>query len=275
MSRASKAGSDPPGRRLRDYALAELARASAQLALDGEDRHAGIHQARKSMRRARATLALARRALGDEGRRLDADLASLCRGLGSLRDAQALIEALQRLEPVPASLAARIPEAVFAAGARRDATLSRALAADPEFSRRRARLVAMAVRLAKLDWEALRAKDVRAGFARSERRLAKARRRLDRHPEDDERWHVVRRRLRRLRQQDSLLVAAAPELRPAGGVDAGEATLLGHAQDDVLLLRHCGRRSPFPLPLRRALCGLARERLARVRGQLPTDAAAG
>lgn len=87
----------PPGRSLREFALAELDRAAAQLACEGEARHAGVHQARKSLRRVRATLALARRALGEPGRRLDEDLARLCRGLSALRDGQALVEALQRL----------------------------------------------------------------------------------------------------------------------------------------------------------------------------------
>ena len=60
----------PPGRSLREFALAELDRATEQLGREGQARHAGVHQARKSMRRARATLALARRALGEAGKRL-------------------------------------------------------------------------------------------------------------------------------------------------------------------------------------------------------------
>ena len=67
--------------------LDQLAGAMAQLAREGEARHDGIHQARKSLRRARAALALARRALGDEGRRIDAALTAACRGMGALRDA--------------------------------------------------------------------------------------------------------------------------------------------------------------------------------------------
>lgn len=256
----------PVGEALRDFALAELAAATAHLAREGDARHAGIHQARKSIRRARAALALGRRGLGEAGGRLDDELARLCRGLSALRDGQALVEALQRLQPsAPAALQASLPQAIELAGVRRDALLTRALARDPGFTRRRARIERFAARLVRLPWGEVTAKRVARAVARSERRLAKARKRVTRQPGHDERWHVLRRRLRRLRQQDHLLLALAPALRPAPGVPLDEATALGEAQDDVLLLRHCGSRSPFPAALRRDLRAVARERLGRVR----------
>ncbi|GAB2667542.1 CHAD domain-containing protein [Arenimonas aestuarii] len=251
---------------LRAYALDQLAAATAQLGREGDARHDGIHQARKSLRRARATLALAPRALGDKAGRIDAALATACRGLSALRDAQALLEALQRLAPkLPADARDTLPEAMALATARRDRMLAAALERDPGFARRRARLETLARRLAKLDWDAVREKHVAKAVARSERRMAKAHRRVKRHPEIDEGWHVLRRRLRRLRQQDSLLQAVAPALRPADGVSADQATVLGEAQDDALLLRHCARRSPFPPPIRRVIRSVARARLAGVR----------
>lgn len=248
------------------FALAELANAARQLAREGGERHAGIHQARKSLRRVRATLALARRALGEPGIHLDQDIARLCRGLSALRDGQALVEALKRLAPAaPPALQAQLPQAIELAKARREELLQRALARDPGLARRRQRIQAFARRLARLPWDEVRDKRVARAVARSERRLAKARRRVLRQPGHDERWHVLRRRLRRLRQQDHLLMALAPALRPAAGVPLDEATMLGEAQDDVLLLRHCGPRSPFPPALRRELRAVARERLQRVR----------
>ena len=276
MPKAAKVRAVPKGQGLggdlRAYALDQLAGAASQLGREGEARHDGVHQARKSLRRARAALALAPRALGDKGRRLDAALAAACRGMGALRDAQALLEALQRLAPrLPSELRDILPEAMVLATARRNAMLAAALERDPGFARRRARLDALAIRLAKLDWDAVREKDVAKAVARSERRVAKARRRVKRHPEDDERWHVLRRRLRRLRQQDSLLQAVAPAFRPAGGVSADQATALGEAQDDALLLRHCARRSPFPPAIRRVIRAIARERLAGVRAGQPKD----
>jgi hypothetical protein len=260
----------PLGRRLKAFALSELAEAQALLAKSGEARHEGVHQARKRLRRTRAALALGRKALGREGRRLDEDLGRLCRGLSPLRDAQALIEGLQRL---PASesdpLARALPDMVALARRRRDDCLARALARDPDLQRRRQRLKAMAARLEALDWDRVTAGAVAKAVARSEKRLAKARRRAARRPGDDARWHALRRRLRRLRQQDHLLATLEPDLRPLGNVTADEATVLGEAQDDALLLRHCGSHSPFPPPLRRLLRAEARARLGRVRTPPP------
>lgn len=145
------AADPPPGRSMREFALAQLDVAVGQLAREGTARHAGIHQARKSLRRVRATLALARAALGEPGRQLDRNLARLCRGLSSLRDAQALVEALERLAPMaPPGLRAQLPQAIELAVVRREERLARALARDPAFVRRRARLEAAASRLAGL-----------------------------------------------------------------------------------------------------------------------------
>lgn len=107
--------------------------------------------------------------------------------------------------------------------------------------------------------------DVAQAVGRSLRRLSRARKRVLRQPGQDERWHVLRRRLRRLRQQESLLQALDLALRPDSGVPADAATALGEAQDDVLLLRHCGPRSPFPPALRRSLRLVALERLRHAR----------
>ena len=256
----------PLGLRLKAFALGELAQAQSLLAKPGESRHEGVHQARKCLRRTRAALALGRKALGREGRQLDDDLGRLCRGLSPLRDAQALIEGLQRLPATgPAPLAAAVPDMVALARQRRDRFLARSLARDPDFQRRRDRLKSMAVRLERLDWESVKPGAVEKAVARSEARLAKARRRATRQPGDDALWHAMRRRLRRLRQQDNLLAAIEPGLRPRDTASAEEATVLGEAQDDALLLRHCGSHSPFPPPLRRLLRAQARARLGSVR----------
>jgi hypothetical protein len=46
----------------------------------------------------------------------------------------------------------------------------------------------------------------------------------------------------------------------------GLADILGESQDDALLLRHCGSRSPFTSDQRKPLRAIARERLQRARG---------
>lgn len=259
----------PLGLRLRAFALSGLEEAQALLAKPGDDRHHGVHQARKRLRRTRAALALGRKALGRDGRRLDEELGRLCRGLSPLRDAQALIEGLQRLpasEPGP--LAAALPEMLVLARQRRDDRLAQTLSRDPDLKRRRERLRFLASRLEALDWEGVKPGAVAKAVARSEARLAKARRRTARDPRDDARWHAMRRRLRRLRQQDHLLAAVEPGRQPIGSVTAEEAAVLGEAQDDALLLRHCGSRSPFPPPWRKALRDVARIRLGQVRTPL-------
>lgn len=259
-----------PGERLRAFALAELQAAAAELARPDETRHKGVHQARKHLRRTRATLALGRSCLGSASRRLDDDIGQLCRGLAPLRDAQALIEGLERLgQGAPQELDAEWPEAIGLARQRRDDLMARALSRDPDFRRRRDRVVALAMRLARLDWESVDESIVAAAIARSERRLLKARRRVERHPGEEERWHVLRRRLRRLRQQEHLLVQELPALYPGRTVPADEATRLGDAQDDALILRHCGRHTPFPPGLRQTLRRVARERLRAARAPAP------
>lgn len=258
----------PIGARLRSFALAQLVHAEAQLDRgdSGDARHAGVHQARKAIRRTRAVLALAGDALGRRATAVDVALGRLCRGLSPLRDAQALVEALARLGAnAPEPLRAALPELDTAARTRRDAMLAGALARDPDFTRRRARLAALRAALASLPWASVDPATVAAALARSERRTAKATRRAAKHPEDHDTWHRYRRRLRRLRQQDTLLADVAAGLRPQTPDLEARATALGEAQDDALLLRHCGRHSPFPPSARRALRRVARERLAHAR----------
>ena len=254
------------GHRLLAFARDQLEQAGAHLARNGEARHAGVHQARKCLRRTRAVLALGRKQLGPRARGLDEDLGRLCRGLSHLRDAQALVEALTRLEAnAPEALRAQLPDLIAAARNRRDRILVSALARDPEFAARRSRLHRLRDRLSALTWSGLDDPAVVAAVARSERRAERAGRRAGKHPDSDAHWHDYRRRLRRLRQQDTLLAELQPGLRPHADNLEERATALGEAQDDALLLRHCGKRSPFPAHERARLRRLARERLRQAR----------
>lgn len=266
-----EAPTPPLGLRLKAFALAELKEAQALLAKPGDGRHEGVHQARKRLRRTRAALALGRKGLGGSGRRLDEDLGRLCRGLSPLRDAQALIEGLQRLPASePGALAAALPQMLALAHQRRDDFLARTLSRDPDLRKRRDRLQAMAVRVEALGWDRVKPGAIAKAMARSEKRLAKARRRAAREPANDERWHAMRRRLRRLRQQDHLMATLEPGLRPAASVTAEEAAVLGEAQDDALLLRHCRSHSPFPPAVRAMLRTELKTRLGHVRLPMAT-----
>lgn len=259
--------SRPLGRRLMAFARGQLRLAQAHLGHAGEARHVGIHQARKCIRRARATLALGARIFDQRAQRLDDELGRLCRGLSPLRDAQALIETLRRLTATaPAAVQAILPLAEMEACRRRDQLLQRALTRDPGFMARRHRLLVAQTRLERLDWWALDAAVVSAAAMRSGQRADKAGQSARHHPDDNHAWHVYRRRLRRLHQQDTLLAEIQPELRPALVQSLQkQASLLGESQDDALLLSHTGTRSPFPPDQRKLLRDMARERLQRTR----------
>ena len=261
-----------PGAALGAYAVDELRQAAALLDLPGDARHEGVHQARKSMRRARACLALRERGDRDHAQTarrvaaLDAELRALCRGLSAVRDAQALCEALERLAPdVPRPAARRFARIRALARARRAQALARALERDPGFARRRRRLAALAEAVAALGWARLDADALERGLARSRRRVRKARRHVRRHADDDAGWHRYRRRLRRLRQQVVALIAGG--LAPPRGRRKLEAAAsrLGEAQDDALVLRACRRKGLFDGEQRALLRALARARLQRAR----------
>lgn len=233
---------------LQAEAVHEAERAARQLARPGEERHDGIHQARKSIRRVRALLALGGEAFAatPSVRRLDAALRSLCRGLSSLRDADALRDALLHLQrdavigPIECE---RLCAFVAVLRARR---LAAALARDPDFARRRARLQTAQTRLSMLPWQGVTDVEVAAAHALSRKRLRKALKQARRSSEDPEAWHTLRRRLRRLRQQETALARCAPDAHaPTAGV-AELAERMGTAQDHALLLAHCRRSGVFP-----------------------------
>ncbi|MBT2748085.1 CHAD domain-containing protein, partial [Lysobacter sp. ISL-42] len=87
----------PPGLRLRGFASRELDQALDALGWRGNRIHSGVHLARKSLRRARATLALGGAALGPGAALIDRELRRLNLDLSGLRDAHALVETFDRL----------------------------------------------------------------------------------------------------------------------------------------------------------------------------------
>ena len=82
---------------LRTYASNELTRAFDCLAWRGARFHAGVHQARKSLRCTRASLALDARARAPGGMLIDRELRRINRSLSVLRDARAVVATLERL----------------------------------------------------------------------------------------------------------------------------------------------------------------------------------
>lgn len=267
-----------PGAVLQAEAEQEMERAARQLARPGEERHQGIHQARKSIRRVRALLALGgpRFSAVPAVKRLDASLRSLCRGLSALRDADALRDALLHLSrdavigPIECE---RLCAFVAVVRARR---LAAALARDPDFARRRERLQQLQARLPRLPWAQVRMADIDAASLLSKKRLRKALKRA-RGRADADAWHTLRRRLRRLRQQENALVRVLPEAaRPSTGI-ADLADRMGRAQDHALLLARCRRSGVFPARdramLRRLVEPLYREALDHAAAALEATSA--
>ena len=264
-SRSDTSASNALGPRLMAFGGVQLRAAQAHLAQQGVARHGGIHEARKCLRRARAMLALGVDVLGTGAMRLDTELARLCRGLSGLRDAQAVVEALHRLNGDTQLPSAVRSLAVKMARQQRDDILDKVMADDIEFGQRRQRLLRAETRLERLDWSSITRDGVKDALARSFRRMERARRRAKRRQDDDQAWHTFRRRLRRWRHQNSLLAEIAPRLSRSSKQFDQQAAALGDSQDDVLLLARCGGRSPFPPEIRAALRKALRQRLSRTR----------
>lgn len=261
-------GPRPPGQRLRAGATGDIDQALDALGWGGNRIHAGVHLARKGLRRARATLALGGAALGPGAALVDRELRDLNRDLSPLRDAHALVETLERLlrgELAP-DARALLGRARRAAAAARAQAARQARADDRGLGRRRALLRVLRAALRALPWAQLQPEHWRGAVAASLQRTARAGERA-RASGDGEDWHDWRRRARRLSQQQRALKSArlggdAPKF------DKHQIERLGEAQDLTLLLESCGKGSPFAKGERGAIRAYAREELSRARGRI-------
>ncbi|MHB8912248.1 MAG: CHAD domain-containing protein [Lysobacter sp.] len=260
------------GTALGDYAHHELDSAIARLGWRGGRLHAGVHEARKSLRRARAALALDAGVLGPGAALVDRELRRINDGLSSLRDAQALVETLDRQlaighDAMTIRLLRRVRR--VAAGARVVAARD-VLARDPGLAERRAMLQVLSAAMAALPWASVPPTQLRDRLADSQSRMDQAQTRAIASGRDED-WHRWRRRARRLSQQrralkSSGLDAEVPLAHAA--FDKPTTERLGVAQDLSLLLEHCGRRSVFDKPDRLALRRYAEPELAALRHRI-------
>jgi len=258
-----------PGPALRDYAARELAGAIEGLSRGGGHIHGGVHRARKALRRVRAVLALCGSEPGPGAELLDRELRRANRRLSRLRDAQALVEVLDRL----IRKAESSDSSVLLRRARRAAARARAEQArlqrdrDPGFHDARGLLVTLQAALPALQWTSVTKAQVIASLQGSTSRLARASARA-RSTGRDRDWHRWRRRARRLSQQRRALgdVAAQSEAIQRG--DKAVAEWLGDAQDFALLHDHCGGRSVFTDADRRTLRALAEHGRRRLRARV-------
>jgi hypothetical protein len=194
---------------LHAYVLDQFDLAGRSLGRSRERLHSGIHDARKSIRRIRATLDLGREKLWPGAAAAFDELRNLCRGLSLVRDAHAVIETLDRLfkqskDPDMRVVLRGVRQKLIK---RQTASLTRSLKQDPGFRRYRMRLRFLRDHTEALQWSVIDAAAIRAALARSERRAERAAQtaKRTRHGPMRHRW---RRRLRRLRHQMMILESA-------------------------------------------------------------------
>jgi CHAD domain-containing protein len=259
----------PPGGRLRDYATTELARAMVCLGWRGARVHAGVHQARKSIRRVRATLALGMPGLGAGAGLIDRELRRINRQTSKLRDAQALVAILDLLlESADDAETARVLRRARRTAAGIRARCARSIVGDDGVADdRRALLATLLAALSALPWDAVGATGVDRVLRRSlaGRDAAGARAGTTGREED---WHRWRRRARRLSQQHRALGDLAAIPRTAQRHDKRLAVLLGEVQDCALLREHLGKGSRFARADRPLLRTLAEHRAQHLRGRV-------
>ncbi|MFD0740370.1 CHAD domain-containing protein [Lysobacter koreensis] len=263
------------GAALRAYAEAELGRAIECLGWTGARVHTGVHQARKSMRRVRATLDLGGAALRPGSGVLERELRAVIRQLSAARDAQALVETLDRLIGASAKEDERklLRRARRAAARGRVAAIGSALARDPGFGEKRALLQFLRTLMADLPWARVAMAQARRAIASSAQAVEKAAARARSTGRDND-WHRWRRRARRLSQQQRALTVIG-EPAPRQRTDKQLAVLLGEAQDYSLLRDHCGDDALFGKRDSSALCRLAEAGARRVRRKIEKAAAKG
>ncbi|GAB3093074.1 CHAD domain-containing protein [Lysobacter terrae] len=270
MAKVARSPADTFGPALRDYAIHELDMAREGLARTGHV-HAGTHQARKAIRRARAVLALGEARLGVDATLIDRALRTVNRDLSELRDAHALVEVLERLaerahDPADRQLLRQaVRRARRASGRVKKRHAQERQAAEES-------LAALRASLQGLPWSTLTWPECQAAIARSAERARSVQERA-RNSDKDARWHRWRRRVRLLvlerRACSQCGMAAVAELR----FDQHLAEQLGVAGELTLVLERCGRASPFKrserAPLRRFAAKALKRQRRRILSVLP------
>lgn len=165
---------------------------------DAKDRHRGIHEARKAIRRLKSLLLLGGAPFAEAMPPIKDGLAGLAESLSSLRDAYVALDTARSLAGPRPSPAWR--HALERLEHRCDGRLATALHDDPGFLKRRRILRELAATIGGLPWRALRQRTIEQALERSERRLAKARKRAKKSPSPAN-GHDWRRKARRLRMQ--------------------------------------------------------------------------
>lgn len=212
---------------------------------------AGVHEARKSIRRLRSLLALVRAPLGKaEVRAIDDALQALAKGLSALRDGQVVLDTADHCArhagdaDETASWGALTPLLAH----QQEHRVAEALADDPGFVRRQAQAHRQAEQLRALPWHRLHANDLRHGLARSLHRQQRAQEAALASGDIDD-LHDLRRKSRRLRMQLNAMKRLRVSTHGVALASRDIAELvdqLGALQDLALLQRALGTLEPTP-----------------------------
>lgn len=236
-----------------------------------KDRHRGIHDARKAIRRLRSLLSLVSGAVGHDTAKIDLALQKQAKRLCALRDSHVAVLIAQKLAATDDTGEWAVAAQVLAV--QRDLLLEVELSKDPGFARRIAAIGDIAAVFEKLRWKRLSQQALQRGIKKSHQRVARAEHEAAESgtPASLHRW---RRRVRRLRMQ----LDAVQALNKLAGVriKAGDAhknkstKLLARLADqlgwqqDIQVVRNALKTFPDPAilaSLRRRLS--LEKRLAR------------
>ena len=252
----------PAGQQLQRLALEQIDAAQTLLSLRTPTMYDAIHEARRAMRRARTILQMLRPVLGEDYAPLAKPLRDAGAALSSLRDAQAVIEAVEQLaKRQPPLLAGNVRVALMLRLRRRRSAACRHQTEVLE----RVDAMLVVARAAVVSWtgdisDADILKGLRRGYARAVRAMCRARRDPAIH------LHRWRQRVREHRQQLELLHTVWPEVI---GAQVGEARRLARllgAERDLQLLLAVFTRLRTPLVVRPGNATLA----ARIAGARTT-----
>jgi CHAD domain len=259
MPKATKNTTTRIGICLHAYVLQQFDLAGRSLGRSRERLHTGVHDARKAIRRIRATLDLGRARLWPAAGQVFDELRELCRHLSQVRDAHAVIETLDRLRKSAADAGQRelLKRIRKNLSKKHASAVSRLLRQDRGLRKLLVRIRGLREATDALDWSPIDADDIRHALQRSDRRAGRTGQGSTRKQQVAMR-HRWRRRLRRLRHQMVILEAelgwrlfrdspssgregiAAPEWKANvrfSLADLGHMTeLLGH-EHDLRLLR--------------------------------------
>lgn len=221
--------------------LEQIDQAISELTSDEIDRHKGVHQARKRFKKIRAVLRLVRAELDQDGvyRAENTWFRDVGRTLSHVRDAEAIIETLDKLRAVFAN---HVEEPVFTA-AREALVHRRQIIADEQIDlAKQSQAIAQQLRAARLRVEAwpLQAEGFAAigpGLARTYRQGRKARAEAYTHP-TDETFHEWRKLVKHHWYHILLLQDAWPEVLEGYQRSLKALSdILGDAHD-LAVLRH-------------------------------------